>query len=655
MRISAPVVFPLYPITDDSKCGCGHAGCGRVGKHPAVKWADLKLGDPVPRPAPGAGYGLKTGAAPKGSGVFVVDLDGPDAMDAWIALGGSADTLTVETPRGAHLYFAHPGFPVATSAGVLAKGIDVRGEGGFVVGPGSPHRSGGAYELLNDVPPVAAPEWLLSWLRDRKPNAAEVQSYPGDETDPTELEYKRGLFEQACKTMPASVEGQNGDRALWRLVQYGAADLRLPVDVLLPLVREHFDPRCSPPWGRELDERVRHKARDAKTKSTRPLVEPPPAALAGLFNGTPRTNVNSELTSLRPAPSVQAGGGFVGVPASVLVEPLPPVKYLIQHFGIAQGRPTLLSGYGGLGKTIVAQALALHIASGLPTCWSLPIASGSVWHFDYEMTRAPLQRRYQRLAVGHEIPLQDCDLHLCSMPEIYLSDTAAQDALSRATEDVSLAIIDNLSAATATSSLKENEAGIRRYLDMLTRVTEKTGCAFLVLVHERKASKEDGADPLQMVRGNSSITAAANSVVRLVADKDTGTLALSQPKASSRRAGDEVKLKMVDVVGGGIAAKEDDDSPGLVVCRLDASEIERQKEQSLLEKRQERIKGIKEAMIKTLANRPQDGTGLGLAHLYSLVNGQTNEKIEAKAQLVGEDRMVIFHYPGQRGERVRLA
>src|SRR5688572_10800912 len=104
MPLVSPVVFPLFPI-DDGRCGCGTPTCARIGKHPAVAWGDLQVGSAVPLPSPGAGYGLKTGALPKGSGVFVVDLDGPDAAEAFAALGPCPDTYAVLTPRGAHLYF----------------------------------------------------------------------------------------------------------------------------------------------------------------------------------------------------------------------------------------------------------------------------------------------------------------------------------------------------------------------------------------------------------------------------------------------------------------------------------------------------------------------------------------------------------------------
>lgn len=271
MPLISPVVFPLHPILPGPACACSRgAECGRIGKHPAVPWGELKQGDPVPRPEPGAGVGLKTGAAPKGSGVFVVDIDSDDALARWEGLNGGVGPVTFEvgTGRGLQLYFEHPGFPVGNSAGELAKGIDIRGDGGFVVAPGSPHKNGRTYKVHCDLHPTEAPAWLLTWLRTR-PTAVEAQSYEGDVSGP-ERDRRRELYTKYLQSAPRCVQGSNGDSTLFEVVQHGAWDLALPNEDVLDLITEHYDPRCEPPWGDGLDERVLHKAHSAKTQSTRP-------------------------------------------------------------------------------------------------------------------------------------------------------------------------------------------------------------------------------------------------------------------------------------------------------------------------------------------------------------------------------------------------
>lgn len=52
---------------------------------------------------------------------------------------------------GQHLYFAHPGGSVANSSGRLGDGLDVRGDGGYVVAPPSLHMTGNSYKWLRPL------------------------------------------------------------------------------------------------------------------------------------------------------------------------------------------------------------------------------------------------------------------------------------------------------------------------------------------------------------------------------------------------------------------------------------------------------------------------------------------------------------------------
>lgn len=56
--------------------------------------------------------------------------------------------------------------PLGNSIGALAgRGIDVRGNGGFVVGPGSIHHTGVRYTPVDATAPVmSAPDWLAAAL-----------------------------------------------------------------------------------------------------------------------------------------------------------------------------------------------------------------------------------------------------------------------------------------------------------------------------------------------------------------------------------------------------------------------------------------------------------------------------------------------------------
>ena len=99
----------------------------------------------------------------------MVDEDRPGAFGSYAASAGQIVpvTFTVTTGKGRHVYFRQPpGGPLGNSIGALAgRGMDVRGSGGFVVGPGSVHYTGARYSTVNAAVPVApAPGWLAGAL-----------------------------------------------------------------------------------------------------------------------------------------------------------------------------------------------------------------------------------------------------------------------------------------------------------------------------------------------------------------------------------------------------------------------------------------------------------------------------------------------------------
>ncbi len=114
---------------------------------------------------PAANLGIVTGAV---SSLVVLDVDplhgGDESLRALEeAHGVLPRTIAAITGGGGrHIYFAHPGGLVPNKVG-LATGIDLRGDGGFVVAPPSIHPSGRRYAWrAPDVPALAPmPPWLL--------------------------------------------------------------------------------------------------------------------------------------------------------------------------------------------------------------------------------------------------------------------------------------------------------------------------------------------------------------------------------------------------------------------------------------------------------------------------------------------------------------
>ncbi len=171
-------VHPLHGIGDDGHCTCAAgAACPAAGKHPrspnGCKDASEDL-DQLTRwfvdkwPTwEKANVGIATGVV---SGLFVVDVDAKsDGPASWAAFTAehalSVDTIRVDTGGGGfHLYFAYPAQqPVGNRAGFLT-GVDIRGDGGYVVAAGSKHRSGLRYRRAAGDDLISADPVLLHHL-----------------------------------------------------------------------------------------------------------------------------------------------------------------------------------------------------------------------------------------------------------------------------------------------------------------------------------------------------------------------------------------------------------------------------------------------------------------------------------------------------------
>jgi hypothetical protein len=83
-------------------------------------------------------------------------------------------TLAQRTARGWQMFFRWPAVGVIrNSARRLAPGLDVRGEGGYVLVPPSVHPSGVRYEwIVSGAEITPAPAWLLAMVTEPKPEPA---------------------------------------------------------------------------------------------------------------------------------------------------------------------------------------------------------------------------------------------------------------------------------------------------------------------------------------------------------------------------------------------------------------------------------------------------------------------------------------------------
>lgn len=149
---------------------------------------------------PEASIGLVCGEE---AGVWVLDIDlksnGPGSLEKLTEKHGPLpETLHQKTGGGGSQYFwKWNGREIRNSAGKIAPGIDVRGNGGYVILPPSGHPSGGTYEWLTKKQPIEAPDWLAE-LAAKKEDAVPPSRVPGTSSKYGETALARELIKLSC-------------------------------------------------------------------------------------------------------------------------------------------------------------------------------------------------------------------------------------------------------------------------------------------------------------------------------------------------------------------------------------------------------------------------------------------------------------------------
>lgn len=176
-------VFPCHTI-ENGACSCGKA-CSSPGKHPVGSivphgvsdaTTDLQTIDQWWSLFPDANIGLATGVL---SGIVVVDIDpGKGGEDSWLNLENLHEpvdnTWLVQTGSGGFHFYFRADDAIRNSASMVGPGIDVRGDGGYVIAPPSRHASGNAYRWSDEFnpktinEPAPMPDWLYRRIVGRR-------------------------------------------------------------------------------------------------------------------------------------------------------------------------------------------------------------------------------------------------------------------------------------------------------------------------------------------------------------------------------------------------------------------------------------------------------------------------------------------------------
>lgn len=525
--------FRVLPLWD---AGSPRAKMPRLKNWPAHATTDLATIAGWWRSWPDANIGAAMGGDTR---LVAIDIDGPEGVASFAELAAGRDTPTRVSLTGSgkgcqRIYraAAHQDLSKIRNAVQFRPGLDVRATGGQIVVPPSVHPSGRAYEWLDPDAPIAElPDWLYDEIAsdDTPAEAAGPADHEPRADPPLATRLAKALVYVA--ELPAAVSRQGGHNALlvaaaaaYRGHDLPRAEARRVLDI--------YNARCLPPWTpRELEHKL--DAVEAKGEPWGWILDAEAMA--------------ESLAAPEPA---RAAGPISWITGAEVAAPLPPTRWCVPDLQICPGRPTLLAGYGFSGKTLAGQALLVALVAEKPI-WTMfaPGEGRVVRHLDYEQGRHATIRRYQRIAVGLGVDLAGLGerLGVAVFPPLYLNDRAAVDAYSRACEGADLVLLDALRGATPGED--ENDSKIRTCVDNLTRVSEKTGAAFVVIHH---SGKVDRPDQRMAARGSSAIFDGAGCVLVISGEKGENKT-VSQVKGPAEAEGNalgDFELVIEDVAAG---------------------------------------------------------------------------------------------------------
>ncbi|MBO6539868.1 MAG: bifunctional DNA primase/polymerase [Rhizobiaceae bacterium] len=303
-----------------------------------------------------------------GYGLLVVDADVRDGAPglgslAMLDRAGLPESFRVETPSGGrHVYLRTagehrnrvkniPGYP----------GIDLRGTGGYVVGPGSVFEGKSYCALGGEIEPAG--EWFESVLSKGAPFHREAS----DATPRVALDLEQNVrraIHYLSEQAPKAVEGEGGDGTTYR-VAAKLRDFGVSKETALELLLEHWnEQKASPPW---MPDDLSLKVENAFSYATGSWGG---RTAAAEFEALDIDVGESPIRPAEPEPAAEAAET-----KQLPKEPhwrfetigdlrkLPAAKWLVKDW-IPESSTGILYGKYGAGKTFVGFDLALALAYG---------------------------------------------------------------------------------------------------------------------------------------------------------------------------------------------------------------------------------------------------------------------------------------------------
>lgn len=529
-------------------------------KKPLIKWEAYQQRQPTEDELrrwftewPDANIGIVTGSV---SGMIVLDFDGSEGAKAISRLGiKDIHTPVVQTGNGAHFYLKHPGDLVRNYV-KRVPGLDLRGDGGYVVAPPSVHASGRRYTFVPGrtfaAPLIEAPTEVLLLITAPMAKASEptgnVQSLRPAVAPSIQPAYAQAALQREAGRVISALEGCRNDalnRAAFSLGQLiGAGELGRE-DVESTLMRTAV--ASGLPQAEAL--RTIESGLSAGVSAPRDMARVVPAVPwqePRLLTFAPHRS-GQDTTH---APPSETDAGHVALSdyrLDRLTAGEPPRREWLVQNAIPLGVPGVLFGAGGIGKSMVALDLALKVATRSQYGALDPItfigrvpaeAAGASVFITLEDDKAEIHRRVANLDPDNmragapcyvlpslDIPGFDPAMIKQEGRGVALKKFAEQgldDLLTAVREDagcpIRLLMLDP--AGDLIEGDEDSASTVKPLMRRLREIARRHGCTVILLGHVAKGETDRSNLAAKGMRGSGAWTANARFAIGVYAPDD---------------------------------------------------------------------------------------------------------------------------------------
>jgi hypothetical protein len=468
-------------------------------KRPLLNWQEFQTRKPTKMEVEGwfdrwpeANIAMPTGAL---NGVVVIDCDSDDANRRFLEVCPAATkTLTAKTPRGFHYYFQHEEGVRNDAGRKLGEGIDIRGDGGYVLVPPSVLDSGHGYHWNHLATPVQLPRKVADAI------VKVLDQPPGLRSDTTGV--------------PDGAIHKGGRNQHLTKVAGSQRRLGLGFDAILACLREVNEKQCIP----HLPESELVTIAGSVGRYT-PEVFPtsrPPLRHHDL--------VTIDLSTVKPQ----------------------PVKWLWKNRIPIGARPTLIEGDGGVAKSWLTMDIAAHVSTGKPfhDGWRPPVGNVIIVSAEDDPSMVLVPRLIGQGADLSKISTVSAARDGDDERGFSLQDI---DRLTLLVEEKrpKLLIIDPVIAYLGNVNMNDN-GGIRALLTPVQAMAAKYDVAVILVRHLNKSTQQSAQYRGQ---GGQDFYSACGSVFQVIPDATNRDLRhLAQTKSNLGRWAMTVEFCLVDDV-----------------------------------------------------------------------------------------------------------